>query len=87
MNFFLSLPEKFAMKDFIRKNYFIIIITLAGAVGGFLYWKFIGCQSGTCPIKSKWYLSTLWGLAFGYLAGGIIKDIIIKITENKKAGK
>jgi hypothetical protein len=75
------------MKDFIRKNYFIIIITLAGAIGGFLYWKFIGCQSGTCPIKSKWYLSTLWGLAFGYLAGGIIKDIIIKITENKKAGK
>jgi hypothetical protein len=75
------------MKDFIRKNYFIIIFTLAGAIGGFLYWKFIGCQSGTCPIKSKWYLSTLWGLAFGYLTGSIIKDIITKITENKKAKK
>jgi hypothetical protein len=75
------------MKEFIRKNHFIIIFTLAGAIGGFLYWKFIGCQSGTCPIKSKWYLSTLWGLAFGYLAGSIIKDIIIKITENKKANK
>jgi len=87
MTFFISLPEIFTMKDFIRKNYLIIIFTLAGAIGGFLYWKFIGCLSGTCPIKSKWYLSTLWGLAFGYLAGSIIKDIIIKIKVNKKEEK
>jgi hypothetical protein len=73
------------MKDFIRKHLFIILITLAGATGGFLYWKFIGCQSGTCPIKSRWYLSTLWGSAFGYLSGSIINDIIIKIRGNKKA--
>ena len=72
------------MRDFIRKHYFIIIFTFLGAIGGFLYWRLIGCESGTCPIKSKWYLSTLWGLAFGYLSGSIIKDIIIKIRENKK---
>jgi len=73
------------MRDFIRKHYFIIIFTSLGAIGGFLYWRLIGCESGTCPIKSKWYLSTLWGLAFGYLSGSIIKDIIIKIREKKKA--
>jgi hypothetical protein len=73
------------MKDFIRKYHFIILFTLAGASGGFLYWKFIGCQSGTCPIKSRWYLSTLWGLAFGYLSGSIIKDIIFKFRDSKKA--
>jgi hypothetical protein len=72
------------MKDFIRKHHFIILFTIVGAIGGFLYWKFIGCQSGTCPIKSRWYLSTLWGSAFGYLSGSIIKDIIIKLRENKK---
>ena len=72
------------MKDFIIKHHFIILFTLAGAIGGFLYWKLIGCQSGTCPIKSRWYLSTLWGLAFGYLSGSIIKDVIIKVRENKK---
>jgi hypothetical protein len=72
------------MKDFIRKHHFIILFTIAGAIGGFLYWKFIGCQSGTCPIKSRWYLSTLWGSAFVYLSGSIIKDIIIKLRENKK---
>ena len=73
------------MRDFIRKHYFIIIFTFLGAIGGFLYWRLIGCESGTCPIKSKWYLSTIWGLAFGYLSGSIIKDIIIKIREKKKA--
>jgi len=71
------------MKTFIVKHYFIILFTIAGATGGFLYWKFIGCQSGTCPIKSVWYLSTLWGLAFGYLAGSIIKDLVVKFRKKK----
>jgi hypothetical protein len=73
------------MRDFIRKHYFIIIFTFLGAIGVFLYWRLIGCESGTCPIKSKWYLSTLWGLAFGYLSGSIIRDVVIKIREKKKA--
>jgi phosphate/sulfate permease len=73
------------MKEFIRKHHFLIIFSLVGAVAGFLYWKFIGCLSGTCPIKSVWYLSTLWGMAFGYLFGSIIKDLIIKYKDKKKA--
>jgi len=72
------------MKDFIKKHHFIIIFSIIGAIGGFLYWKFIGCLSGTCPIKSVWYLSTLWGLAFGYLAGSIIKDLIVKYKGRKQ---
>lgn len=72
------------MKEFIIKHHFIILFSVAGAIGGFLYWKFVGCQSGTCPIKSVWYLSTLWGLAFGYLTGSIIKDLIIKFRYRKK---
>lgn len=71
--------------SFIKKHLFVIILSAAGALGGFLYWKFIGCASGTCPIKSVWYLSTLWGLAFGYLGGSIIKDLIDKFNQKKKA--
>lgn len=26
---------------------------LAGAVLGLLYWKFVGCHSGTCPLTSS----------------------------------
>jgi hypothetical protein len=72
------------MKDFIRKHIPAIIFSFLGAIGGFLYWKFIGCESGTCPIKSVWYLSTLWGLVFGYLLGSIIEDIIKKIRKKSK---
>ncbi|MDX9882487.1 MAG: DUF6132 family protein [Prolixibacteraceae bacterium] len=55
-----------------------MVFTMTGAAGGFLYWKFIGCTSGTCPIQSVWYYTVLWGAAIGYLAGDIIIDFIKK---------
>ena len=73
------------MKDFIKKNKIQLIFALVGTIGGFLYWKFVGCLSGTCPIKSVWYLSSLWGMAFGYLSGSIVRDIILKFREKKTA--
>ena len=50
----------------------LIGITL-GAVAGFLYWKFIGCSSGTCMITSKPINSTLYGAIMGFLVAGIFK--------------
>ena len=47
-------------------------ITL-GAVAGFLYWKFVGCSSGTCMITSKPINSTLYGAVMGFLVAGIFK--------------
>jgi hypothetical protein len=55
-----------------------LIFALAGTIGGFLYWKFVGCSSGTCRIKSVWYYSSLWGLAMGYLLGDLIGSFILK---------
>lgn len=69
--------------NFIRKKQFSILFLLIGAVGGFLYWKFVGCESGTCPIKSVWYWTTLWGAAIGYLLGDFINDFFEK-RKNKK---
>ncbi|MGA9119143.1 MAG: DUF6132 family protein, partial [Bacteroidota bacterium] len=37
--------------------------------GGFLYYYFIGCASGTCPITSNPYVSTLYGAGMGLLLG------------------
>ena len=48
----------------------LIGITL-GAVAGFLYWKFVGCSSGTCMITSKPINSTLYGALMGFLVAGI----------------
>ena len=38
---------------------------LLGAAGGYLYWHFIGCSSGSCPITSSWINSTLYGTLIG----------------------
>ncbi len=59
--------KKLNMKKFLSKNSWIILGAVFGALGGFLYWYFVGCRSGSCPIKSSPYLSTLWGLVFGGL--------------------
>ena len=48
----------------------LIGITL-GAIAGFLYWKFVGCSSGTCMITSKPINSTLYGAVMGFLVAGI----------------
>lgn len=45
---------------------------LAGGAGGFLYYYFVGCQSGTCAITSNPWLSILWGAAIGYLVFDMI---------------
>jgi hypothetical protein len=72
------------MKEFIRKHIVTIIFSVAGAVGGFLYWRFVGCASGTCIIKSVWYLTTLYGLVLGWVIGGLAEDLIGKIRKTKK---
>ena len=50
----------------------LIGITL-GAMAGFLYWKFVGCSSGTCMITSKPFNSSLYGAVMGFLVAGIFK--------------
>ncbi len=50
----------------------LIGITL-GAIAGFLYWNYIGCESGTCAITSKPINSTLYGALMGYLVAGMFK--------------
>jgi hypothetical protein len=63
------------MKNFIRKNWLIIIFLATGALSGFLYWRYVGCQSGTCAITSHWYTSVFFGTLAGYLLGDIGKGI------------
>ena len=45
------------------------LVILAGAAGGYAYYYFIGCVSGTCPITSNPYISTAYGAVVGGLAG------------------
>jgi len=70
---------------FLKKYLPEITGPLLGAVGGFLYWKYVGCVSGTCTIKSNWYLMVPWAAVLGYLAGSVAGDLIRK--RRKPSGK
>lgn len=69
------------LRQLVSKNSVKIIFALIGGIGGLLYWKFVGCSSGTCMIKSKWYLMTLYGIIFGYLIGDILTGFLRKRKE------
>lgn len=59
--------------NWMQKNMLGIIGLVIGAIGGFAYWRFIGCTSGTCMITSKPLNSTLYGSLMGYLLFSIFK--------------
>ncbi len=46
----------------------LLLGIVLGFIGGYLYYYFIGCQSGTCAIQSKPINMTL----YGGLIGGIL---------------
>ena len=47
----------------------IVLGALVGAVLGFLYYKFVGCATGSCPITKNPWTSTLYGAVIGGLVG------------------
>lgn len=59
--------------SFMKKYGLAVIGAVVGAIGGFLYWRFVGCSSGTCPITSSPYMSTVWGAVMGGLLFDLFK--------------
>jgi hypothetical protein len=68
-SFYLHCKNNDTMLNFIIKYKGYIIGAALGALAGFLYWHFIGCNSGTCPITSQWQNSTIYGALMGLLLG------------------
>ena len=77
--FYLSDDENISLLKKILNNklYRILLGIVSGAFLGLLYWNFIGCNGGSCPLTSNPYQSTL----FGGLIGGIFAN------DNKKEKK
>jgi len=68
------------MRNFFRINSLTIAGIAIGSVGGFLYWKYVGCTNGTCYIQSNPFRMTLYG-AF---VGGIVFNIFQPKTNQKQ---
>lgn len=57
-----------------------VLFTAAGALLGFLYYKEVGCVTGTCAITSDPLKSALYGAVLGFLVSNIFT--IKKQSEN-----
>ncbi|MFU0832710.1 MAG: YtxH domain-containing protein [Oscillospiraceae bacterium] len=51
---------------------FEIAGAVIGGVLGLLYYKKVGCPTGSCPITSSPYCSTLYGAIMGMLIGSFL---------------
>jgi len=45
----------------------LLIGAVLGAAGGFLYYKIVGCPTGTCPITKNPISSTIYGAVLGLM--------------------
>ena len=61
------------MKKWLLTNKLYFIGAAIGAFGGLLYWKYVGCLTGTCAITSNPFSSTLYFAAMGALIIGSFK--------------
>mgnify|MGYP007080181159 CR=1 FL=1 len=67
--------------NFIKSNILVIIGILGGTIGGYTYYHFVGCTSGTCSITSNPLNSTLYGA----LMGGLLFNLFqTNKSETKK---
>jgi len=69
--------------EIIKLKKWLLIGAGLGMLGGFLYWKFVGCSSGSCSITSSPYMSTLYGGIMGALLFDLKKTDNSKTSEEK----
>ena len=68
-----AIPDFCNMKKWLNHNKLLLTGAIVGGVGGFIYWKFIGCNSGTCAITSNPRNSTLYFAVTGALVFSMFK--------------
>jgi hypothetical protein len=44
-----------------------LVPIILGGAGGYAFYRIVGCRSGTCPITSNPWISTIYGAILGAL--------------------
>ncbi len=63
-----------SLQGFARRHWWTLLVIPVGLLGGFLYWKYVGCVTGQCALKSNPYAMIGYGSVFGFLIGSAIDD-------------
>lgn len=72
------------MKQFVLKHWLKIVGILVGALGGYIYYRLVGCSTGSCPITSNPYRMSIYGALMGFLLFDMFKK---NPTEKKEKEK
>lgn len=70
------------MRNWIIKNRLYGIGGVVGGIAGFLYWKYVGCLTGTCAITSNPLRSTMYFAVLGALISSLFTTSKEKTTQN-----
>jgi phage shock protein E len=69
--------------EWIKRNKWIMVGAGLGALGGYAYYHFVGCASGTCAITSSPVNSTLYGTLMGGLFVNLFSGLGKPINKKK----
>ena len=84
-----KIPSKFKKHNIVEKikKYITLKLMLGivlGGLSGFLYYYYIGCSSGSCPITSNPWSSIVYGSFFGGLIGFKKKEEVKKPDSSQE---
>jgi hypothetical protein len=66
---------------FVRTHILSIVGIIVGSLIGYLYYYYIGCESGSCSITSSPINSSIYGAAMGGLVLSLFKKEATEKTE------
>ncbi|RYY40859.1 MAG: hypothetical protein EOO08_05885 [Chitinophagaceae bacterium] len=75
------------MKNWLFRNTRYLIGAFAGALAGYLYWRYVGCLTGSCAITSNPLRSTLYFASIGALLFGLFKKDYRRSPEPNRASE
>ncbi|MFN6086316.1 MAG: hypothetical protein ACK476_15480 [Fluviicola sp.] len=67
------------MKALVLKYKLELIGAIVGAIGGWMYWRFVGCSSGSCSIMSSPIKITIYWVFMGEIGLIILKNVQLSI--------
>ena len=60
-----------------------VLFTLGGALADYLYYRLVGCASGSCAITSNPWISSGYGAVIGWLLSSVFAKDCCRKSSNE----